>query len=395
MTFAQRVASLQAEGAYQTLARAQALEKAGRSILHLEIGEPDFATPQHMRQAGMDAILQGRTRYNPPVGLMDLREAIAADASLLRGAEISPLQVVVTPGAKPNLFFPTLAIVQPGDEVLYPDPGFPTYEAMILVAGGIPVPVPLREETGFSFDLAAFDRLLSPKTRMVILNSPGNPTGGIMPLADLQHIAAAAERLGFWVMSDEIYSRLVFDGQTAPSIYALPGMAERTIIIDGFSKTYSMTGWRLGYGIMPIPLAEKVNLLLTHSIGCTAHFTQYAGLEALRGSQTVVDEMVAAYQQRRDVLVAGLNQIPGISCRLPQGAFYAFPNISSFGRSAAEIAAYLLEEAGVALLPGTSFGGFGEGYLRIVFANSLPNLQQALEKMGNALASLAPRNGNG
>jgi aspartate/methionine/tyrosine aminotransferase len=391
MTFAQRVATLQAEGAYQMLARAQALEKAGRSIIHLEIGEPDFPTPEHIRQAGVNAILQGRTRYNPPAGIVELRERIAAQAALQRGAEITPQQVVVTPGAKPNLFFPTLALIQPGDEVLYPDPGFPTYEAMIQVAGGVPVPVPLREETGFSFDLQVFDSLLSPRTRMVILNSPGNPTGGVMPLADLQHIADAAQRLGFWVMSDEIYSRLVFDGQTAPSIYALPGMAERTIIIDGFSKTYSMTGWRLGYGIMPPALADRVNLLLTHSVGCTAHFTQYAGLEALRGAQTGVDEMVAAYQQRRDVLIAGLNQIPGVTCRLPEGAFYAFPNITALGRSSADLANYLLEEAGVALLPGTSFGGFGEGYLRVVFANSLPNLQQALERMGNALTSLPSR----
>ncbi len=386
--FADRVTHLKPEGAYQVLARAQALEAAGRSIIHLEIGEPDFPTPEHVRQAGIQAINAGRTRYNPPVGIAELRELIAADAGRQRGAAIDPAQVVITPGAKPNLFFPTLAVIQAGDEVLYPDPGFPTYEAMIRVAGGIPVPVPLLEEKDFSFDLEAFDRLISDRTCMIILNSPCNPTGGVMPLEDLQHIAAAAQRHNCWVMSDEIYARIVFDGLSAPSIYTLPGMAERTIIIDGFSKTYSMTGWRLGYGIMPASLANRVGLLLTHSVGCTAHFTQFAGLEAIRGPQDNVDRMVAAYQERRDAIVSSLNRMPGVTCRKPQGAFYAFPNIKAFGLSSDEMANLILEKANVALLPGTSFGQYGEGYLRIVFANSLENIQAALEKLGNLFASL-------
>jgi aspartate aminotransferase len=391
MNYSQRVRSLKAEGAYQVLARAQALEAEGRDIIHLEIGEPDFETPSHIQQAGIQAILAGRTRYNLPSGILELRQQVAIAASRQRGVTIDPGQVVITPGAKPDLFFPTLALVEPGDEVLYPDPGFPTYEAMIQVAGGIPLPVPLLEQNGFSFDMEAFDRQLSPHTRLIILNSPGNPTGSVIPLADLQHIARAAQKHDCWVLSDEIYARLVFDGLTAPSIYALPGMAERTIIVDGFSKTYAMTGWRLGFGIMPEALAERVNLLLTHSVGCTAHFTQYAGLAALEGSQQDVYAMVAAYQERRDITVAALNAIPGITCLKPQGAFYAFPNIRAFGLSSAEMANLILEKANVALLPGTAFGGYGEGYLRVVFACSVENIQRAIKRIESALASVKTR----
>ncbi|RPI99601.1 MAG: aminotransferase class I/II-fold pyridoxal phosphate-dependent enzyme, partial [Chloroflexi bacterium] len=298
MIFAQRVSHLRAEGAYQVLARAQELERAGRDVIHLEIGEPDFETPPHISLAGIKAISEGRTKYNPPRGLVDLREIIAEDAGPRRGMTIRPQPVIIAPGAKPNLFFPTLALVEPGVEVIYPDPGFPTYEAMIELAGGTPVPVPLLEENDFSFDLDAFDRLVSDRTKLIVLNSPGNPTGSIIPLADLEHIAAAAQRHDCWVLSDEIYRRILFDGVDAPSIAALPGMAERTIIMDGFSKTYAMTGWRLGFGIMPEALADRVALLLTHSVGCTAHFTQYAGIEAIRSSQAGVDAMVAAYQRR-------------------------------------------------------------------------------------------------
>jgi len=381
MSFTQRVAHLQPEGAYAVLARAQALERDGRNIIHLEIGEPDFETGTNVSLAGIRAISEGRTRYNPPAGIVELRAALANDAGQRRGMTVRPEQVVVSPGAKPNLFFPTLALVEPGDEVIYPDPGFPTYQAMIGVAGGTAVPVPLLEENEFSFDLVAFDALINERTKLIILNSPGNPTGGVMPLADLKHIAAAAQKYDCWVLSDEIYGRLVYDDRTAPSIAALPGMAERTIIMDGFSKTFSMTGWRLGYGIMPEALADRVQLLLTHSVGCTAHFTQYAGLEAITGPQGWVDEMVAAYEKRRNVLVAGLNAIPGVSCQMPQGAFYVFPNIQSFGRSSDEIANLILEEAGVAVLPGTSFGAHGEGYLRLVYANSLENIERALERI--------------
>lgn len=387
MDFTQRVQNLTAEGAYHMLARAQTLEKAGREIIHLEIGEPDFPTPDHISQAGMQAIATGKTRYNPPPGIGELRQAIAVEAGRLRGRQFTPDQVVVGPGAKPALFFPTLALVEEGDEVIYPDPGFPTYQAMIAVAGGVPVAAPLKEEADFAFDLETFDQLVNERTRLIILNSPGNPTGGVMSLEVLEHIARVAIERDIWVISDEVYSQLTYE-TPAPSISVLPGMAERTVICDGFSKTYAMTGWRLGYGIMPEALAERVALLLTHSIGCTASFTQYAGLEAISGSQEGVSAMVTEYRHRRDLLVEALNTIPGVKCRWPQGAFYAFPNVSGFGHSAAWLADYILEEAGVAVLPGTAFGPNGEGYLRICFANSLENLARACEQMSTALARI-------
>src|SRR5690606_22816995 len=339
--------------------------------------------------AGVEAIHAGRTRYNPPPGIHELRAALAEDAGRRRGIDVRPEQVVVSPGAKPNLFFPTLALVEPGDEVLYPDPGFPTYEAMIRVAGGVPIPVPVVESSGFSFDLDAFDRLIGERTRLIILNSPANPTGGVLPRADLEHIARRAQQADAWVLSDEIYSRLVYDAPDAPSIASIEGMAERTVIVDGFSKTYAMTGWRLGYGIMPAALAGRISLLLTHSVGCTAHFTQYAGLEALLGPQDWVGEMVAAYRARRDALVAGLNAIPGVTCLCPQGAFYVFPNVSAFGLPASEIAERLLEEAGVAVLPGTAFGRYGEGHLRLACCNSLENIEAALSRMRPVFERLA------
>lgn len=386
MPFARRVAHLQPEGAYEVLARAQALEGEGREIIHLEIGQPDFETFSNIRLEGVRAISAGQTRYTPPAGMPTLREIIAEDAGRRRGVTIRPEQVAVSPGGKPNIFFPTLALVEPGDEVVYPNPGFPTYEAMIGVAGGVPVPVPLSEENDFSFDLEVFDRLVHERTRMIILNSPGNPTGGVMPRSDLEHIAERAQRYDVWVLSDEIYSRIVYDGQSAASIYTLPGMAERTIIMDGFSKTYAMTGWRLGYGVMPADLAERVALLLTHAVGSTAQFTQYAGLEALTGPQEQVDAVVAAYQRRRDVIVDGLNDLPGVTCLKPQGAFYVFPNISALGKTSQETANWFLEEAGVALLPGTAFGEFGEGYLRLSYANSVENIERALARIRRLLA---------
>jgi aspartate aminotransferase len=387
MEFSERVSQLEPEGAYFMLAKAQALEAAGRQIIHLEVGQPDVPTFDNVSQAGVDAIQEGYTRYTPPAGIPVLRSAIAADAGSRRGVHFTSEQVVVGPGAKPALFFPTLALVQPGDEVIYPDPGFPTYLAMIQVAGGVPRPVPLSEEKDFSFDLEAFDQLVNARTRLVILNSPSNPTGGVMPPNALEHIAQMAVERDFWVLSDEIYSRLTYD-TPAPSIVSLPGMAERTIICDGFSKTYAMTGWRLGYGIMPAPLAGRVELLLTHSVGCTASFTQVAGLEALQGPQEGVARVVAEYRRRREVMVSGLNAIPGVRCRTPQGAFYAFPNISAFGKPSDWLAEYLLEQAGVALLPGTSFGQNGEGYLRLSFANSTENIKLALSRMANALGKL-------
>ncbi len=387
-TFADRVTHLEPEGAYAVLARAQELEAQGRDIIHFEIGQPDFQTFPHISQRGIEAIRQGYTRYNPPAGLPQLREVIAAEAGRRRGIEFRPTQVVVGPGAKPGLFFSTLALVQAGDKVIYPDPGFPTYAAMIGVAGGIPVAVPLLEEKGFSFDLEAFDQRVNKRTKLIILNSPANPTGGVMPLEDLEHIAAAAQQYNCWVISDEIYARLAYDGRGVPSIASLPGMAERTIIVDGFSKTYAMTGWRLGYALMPEALAERVELLLTHSVGCTATFTQMAGIEALSASQEMVEQMVAEYQRRRDAMVAGLNAIPGVHCQKPQGAFYAFPNVKSFGMPAREIARRLLEEAGVAVLAGSDFGPNGEGYLRLCFATSMENIQQGLERMRQGLGRL-------
>jgi aspartate aminotransferase len=278
-------------------------------------------------------------------------------------------------------------LVDPGDEVVYPDPGFLTYEAVIGIAGGIPVPVPLVESNSFSFDLKTFDRLVNERTRLIILNSPSNPTGGVIPLADLKHIAETTQRFDCWVLSDEIYTQIAFDDITVPSIASLPGMAERTIIVDGFSKTYAMTGWRLGFGIMPEPLAKRIGLLLTHSVGCTAHFTQIAGLEALTGPQEQVAIMVAEYQRRRDLIVDGLNSLPGIHCLKPQGAFYAFPNIQETNKSSEEVSNLMLD-GGVAVLPGSAFGSYGEGYLRAVFANSTENIKRALERMDNVLKRL-------
>ena len=390
MTFAERVNQLEAEGAYVVLARANELAAQGRDIIHLEIGQPDFPTYPHVSMAGVGAIANGHTRYTPPAGMPKLREVIAADGGARRGMQVSPAEVLVGPGGKPGLFFPTLALIEPGrgDEVIYPDPGFPTYLAMIEIAGGVPRPVPLLEENSFSFDLAAFDAMVNEKTKLVVLNSPANPTGGVMPLADLEHIAAAAQKYNFWVISDEIYARLTYDGLPAPSIAALPGMKERTIIVDGFSKTYAMTGWRLGFAIMPVALADRVSLLLTHSIGCTAGFTQVAGIEALTGPQEMVDAMVATFQARRDRMITGLNAIPGVRCQVPEGAFYAFPNVSSFGIPSKELALRILDEAGVAVLSGTDFGPHGEGYLRLCYANSLENINQALERLSAFFAGL-------
>lgn len=381
MTYAQRTTHLKAEGAYQVLAKANQLEATGREILHFEIGQPDFDTFANVSMAGIRAITEGRTRYTSPSGMPSLQQVIAEDGGRRRGIHIDPSEVVVGPGAKPALFFPTLALIEPGDEVIYPNPGFPTYEAMIRVAGGVPVAVPLLEQNNFSFDLEVFDRLVNARTRLIILNSPSNPTGGVMPLADLEHIAEKAQQVDCWVMSDEIYARIVYDGLSVPSIASIPGMQARSIIVDGFSKTYAMTGWRLGYGIMPRELADKVGLLLTHSIGSTAQFTQFAGVEAVLGQQEQVDAVVAEYQRRRDLIVAGLNSTPGIHCQSPQGAFYVFPNIKETGLSSNELANLILEKAGVALLPGSSFGEYGEGYLRLAYANSIENIERGLEKI--------------
>jgi aspartate/methionine/tyrosine aminotransferase len=382
MTFSDRVAHLEAEGAYAVLARAMEMERAGREILHLELGQPDFRTPDHVARAGMDAIEEGLTRYTPPAGLMKFRELIAADAGKRRGVTITPDMVVVGPGSKPGLFFPTLALVSPGDEVIYPDPGFPTYHAMIRVAGGVPVPVTLREENQFSFDLDVFDSKISNRTKLIILNSPANPTGGVIPLGDLKHIAEQAQKYNAWILADEIYSRLVYDGmESAPSIASIDGMLERVVIADGFSKAYAMTGWRLGYMVAPPALAERLELLVTHSMGCTAMFTQYAGMEALTGPQDFVREMVTEYQKRRDRMVELVNAIPGVHAQKPQGAFYVFPNVKSFGLSSEEIQRRLLEEEGVAVLAGTDFGPAGDGYIRLCYATSMEVIERGMEKI--------------
>jgi aspartate aminotransferase len=385
MGYAKRTHHLAPEGAYQVLAKAGRLEAAGKEIIHFEIGQPDYDTFSNVSLEGIKAISEGKTRYTDPAGILPLREAIAEDAGRRRGIKIHPDEVIVSPGGKPNLFFPTLALVESGDEVIYPNPGFPTYEAMIGVAGGIPMPVPLLESNSFSFDLEAFDKLISKRTKLIILNSPSNPTGGVIPQEDLVHIATQAQKYGCWVMSDEIYARLAYDGLQVASIASLPGMMERTIIVDGFSKTYAMTGWRLGYGIMPKQFAERVGLLLTHSLGSTAHFTQFAGIEAVVGPQDRVEQMVTEYQRRRDVIVAGLNAIPGFTCQKPQGAFYVFPNIKNTGKTSNELADLILEKAGVSLLPGSCFGDYGEGYLRLSYATSIPTIEKGLARIQSVL----------
>jgi aspartate aminotransferase len=384
-SFASRVAALESEGAYAVLARAKALEAQGRRIIHLEIGQPDFPTPAHVAQAGVDAILGGHTRYTPPAGALDLRSAIAEAAGRQRGMQFSTQEVVVGPGAKPAIFFSALALLEPGDEVILPDPGFPSYAATLQVAGAVPVPVRLHEMR--SLDLDELRAHVGPRTRLILLNSPSNPTGGVATRGELEQIAEIALRSDAWVLSDEIYSQLVYDGD-APSIATLPGMRERTIIVDGFSKTYAMTGWRLGYGIMPVDLAQRVELLLTHSVGCTADFSQVAAVEALRGDQSTVHAMCESFRERRDRIVPLLNSLPGVRCALPQGAFYVFPDVRSYGLTSKQLADYLLDEAGVALLAGSDFGEGGEGYLRISYATAWDLIVEGVERIRQALARL-------
>jgi aspartate/methionine/tyrosine aminotransferase len=391
MKFARRMSRLGTETAFEVLVRAKALEATGRDVIHLEIGEPDFDTPANVIAAGQAALGGGHTHYTPAPGIAELREAIARDASARRGIAFDPANVVVTPGGKPIMFFAILALVEEGDEVIYPNPGFPIYESMINFAGGRAVPIQVDERRDFSLDAERLCALIGPRTRMVILNSPHNPTGGVLPRHDLEIIAAACrEHPDLIVLSDEIYSRMIYEGEHT-SIAALPGMRERTIVLDGFSKTYAMTGWRLGYGLFPSELAPVIARLMTNSNSCTAAFTQLAGVEALTGPQEDVDAMVREFRARRDLVVAGLNEIPGVSCRLPHGAFYVFPNITGTGMSSREVADLLLQEAGVAVLAGTSFGAFGEGYIRLSYANSTENLQKALDRMRTTLAAHRPK----
>ncbi len=391
MRLASRMERLGTETAFSVLAKAKALEAQGREIIHLEIGEPDFDTPENIVEAGCRALREGQTHYTPAAGIPQLRDAIAADVARSRGIPVEREQVVVTPGGKPIMFFAITALVDEGDEVLMPNPAFPIYESMVEFVGGRPVFVPLRQERQFRFDLDEFRAGLSERTRLVILNSPANPTGGVLTPGDIAAIAdILRDRPDIMVLSDEIYARLLYDGEFA-SIAAEPGMAERTIILDGFSKTYAMTGWRLGYGVMPVWLAEAVAKLQVNSNSCTAAATQFAGLEALTGPQDSVDRMLAEFRARRDLIVAGLNALPGVECVVPEGAFYAFPRVVGTGRAASELADLLLNEAGVACLSGTAFGRHGEGHLRFSYANSRENIGKALERMGEVLARAGVR----
>jgi aspartate aminotransferase len=375
-----RMSRLGTETAFDVLVRARQLEAAGKNIIHLEIGEPDFDTPENIVDAAVKSLHEGAHHYGPSAGVPEFRKAIAEDISKRRGIKVDPAEVVVTPGAKPVIFYAILALVDPEDEVLYPNPGFPIYESMINYIGAKAVPIHLKEENDWSLDIDELAKRVSSKTKLVIINSPHNPTGGVIPLADLHRIAELAHRYDFMVLSDEIYCRVLYTSEY-DSIASLPGMKERTILLDGFSKIYAMTGWRLGFGIMPPDLAIQVSKLQTNCASCTATFTQLAGIEALQGNQDKPEEMVDEFRRRRDLIVSGLNDIPGFSCKVPKGAFYAFPNVKKLGLPSKKLADLILEEGGVACLSGTAFGEFGEGYLRFSYANSQENLQEALRRI--------------
>ena len=383
--FAKRMDALGTETAFEVLAKAKALEKKGRDIVHLEIGEPDFDTPKNIKEAAVKALHAGYTHYVPAAGIPELREAIAEHISKTRDIDVDPEEVVVTPGAKPIMFFSILALANPGDEILNPNPGFPIYESVINFVGAQQIPIPLKEEKNFRFDPEDVQDKITKKTKMIVLNSPQNPTGGVLTKSDLKAVAESiADRDNVFVISDEVYSKILYEGQHE-SIVSFPGMKERTIVLEGFSKTYAMTGWRLGYGVMRKDLAQKVTQLMVNSNSCTCAFTQMAGIEALQGPQDESEKMVAEFKKRRDVIVPGLNEIPGTTCKKPLGAFYVFPNITGTGTNCRDLSDYLLNEAGVAVLPGTAFGKHGDGYLRLSFANSVQNLNKALDRISEAL----------
>ncbi len=380
MRLAEGMSRIGTESAFKVLSKARALEAEGRSIVHLEIGEPDFPTPDNIVAAGQRAMGAGETKYGPAAGFPEFRELIAAHVAETRNVPVTMDNVCVVPGGKPIMFFSMMALVGPGDEVIYPNPGFPIYESMIRYQGAKPVPIPLVEDRGFSFDLETFRRRLSDRTRMVILISPANPTGGLVPEDDLAEIADLVRDRDLVVLSDEIYSRIWYEQRPA-SITRFDGMLEKTIILDGFSKTYSMTGWRLGYGVMPVWLAEAVTTLMVNSNSCTASFTQRAGMEALSGPQDSVTRMVAELRRRRDAIVEGLNRVPGFRCSRPAGAFYVFPNVTATGVASGELADMILNEAGVACLDGAGFGEFGDGYIRFSYANSMENILEAVDRI--------------
>ncbi|MGA9116786.1 MAG: pyridoxal phosphate-dependent aminotransferase [Bacteroidota bacterium] len=388
MHIAQRMQRLGTETAFEVLVKAKALEAQGKSIIHLEIGEPDFDTPANIRTAAAKALEGGYTHYGPAAGLPPLRAAIAEHMSGRLGVRFAPENVVVTPGGKPIMFFTVMACVDEGDEVIYPNPGFPIYESVINFVGAKAVPLALREEKGFRFDIEDLRKLITSRTRLLVINSPQNPTGGILTKDDLRQIAELAVRHDLLVLSDEIYSRIIYDGFEHTSITTFPGMPERTVVLDGFSKTFAMTGWRLGFGLMPPKLAQLVTQLQINSNSCTASFTQIAGVEALQGPQEEVHRMVAEFRKRRDVIVEGLNGIPGFRCHKPLGAFYVFPNVQGTGKDARFLAEHLLNECGVACLSGTAFGAFGEGYLRFSYANSVENLKEAVRRVREGVAKL-------
>ena len=380
LKLAERMSRLGTETAFEVLVRARALERQGKDIVHLEIGEPDFDTPANIVEAAVDALHKGWTHYGPSAGLPDLRQAIADEVSATRGVNVSPDEVVVVPGGKPIIFFSILALADPGDEVIYPNPGFPIYESMINFVGAHAVPIRLREELDFRLDVNELADLITDRTKLIIINSPQNPTGGMLTEDDIRDIAAAIGDRDIMVLSDEIYSRLIFEGKHH-SIMSLDGWKDRTILLDGFSKTYAMTGWRMGYGVMRADLAQHVSRLMTNSNSCTASFTQVAGVEAIRGDQSSVDKMCVEFRRRRDYFAERVNKIKGFSCKVPHGAFYMFPNISGTGWPSKKLADALLDQAGVAALSGTAFGAYGEGYLRFSIANSIENISKALDRV--------------
>lgn len=387
MSLADRMDLLSGEGAFEVLSKARELERQGREIVHLEIGQPDFPTPQYIQDAAAKAMADGYTGYTPSNGLLEAREVLAADAGAARGVEVTPDQVVITPGAKPIIFFGMLATVNPGEEVIYPDPGFPIYASCIRFAGGVPVPLPLREQRQFRLDPDELASLVTPNTRLVLINSPHNPTGSMLSRADVEQISEVCTRNDLWLMSDEPYRKVVYEGEFCSPL-SVPRMAERTIVVDGHSKAYAMTGWRLGYGIGPTELMEGISLLQVNSTSCTAAFTQMAAAAAVQGPQDESQAMVAEFHRRRDIIVDGLNALPGVTCVRPHGAFYVWPNVSE--RSDGNVQALadaLLDEAGIACLPGTSFGEQGEGYLRFSYANSAENLREALRRFEEYIAT--------
>ena len=380
MKLADRMSRLGTETAFEVLAKARRLEAEGLDVIHLEIGEPDFDTPSHIVEAGSRAMTNGYTHYGPSPGLHEVRERIAREASEARGISVTGDNVVVTPGGKPIMFFTMLALVDEGDEVLYPNPGFPIYESMINFVGGVPVPMRLLESRDFNIDIDEVAGQVSPRTKLMVLNSPNNPCGSTIEKEELEALVALAHKNDILVLTDEIYRKFLYEGQHH-SIASFPGMGDRTIILDGFSKTYAMTGWRSGYGVMPLSLVEPISRLVTNSVSCTASFTQMALLEAMDGPQDEADAMVAEFKRRRDIIVEGLNSIPGIRCAMPKDAFYVFPSVRDTGMTSQEFADGLLDEAGVAGLPGESFGEYGEGCVRFSFANSAENIERALERI--------------